>query len=264
VDPLQSQFGQRVHRFSRPALKRGPAPLAGQIQTALFRGYSVQVFDAHEDDDLKTLVMAGCRLENRVLWTGSAGLARYLPLGWGCSVKAAVQDPRREPGPVLVINGSLNPVNAEQLGALEKNRSAQVFWIEDEDSENSRDTQVKLGNLCRSMETGADAALSVRLTRPIRSAAQLQQLQDTLQFAALQCVKSQTPAGMVLVGGDTAMKLYRRVGAKALRILGEVQPGISYGSWVGGVLDGQYVVTKAGGFGEPGTLVKAVEFLRGK
>jgi uncharacterized protein YgbK (DUF1537 family) len=261
---LQSQFGKRVCLFKRSAYKKGPAALAKQIETALFRGYAIQVFDAVHDDDLKTIVMAGCHLENRVLWTGSAGLARYLPLGWGCSPKPHVQGFERRPEPVLVINGSLNPMNAEQIHHLQQARSAPALWIEDEDSENSANTQAKVGEVLNLLQGGMESVVSVRLNKPIRSAAQLQRLQDALQFAALQCLHSRKLAGTVLVGGETAMKLYRKVSAAALRIDGEVQPGVPYGLWIGGLLDGQALVTKAGGFGQPDTLVKAVAFLKGE
>ena len=42
---------------------------------------------------------------------------------------------------------------------------------------------------------------------------------------------------------------------------GEVQPGIVWGRMVNGLFPGLTVVTKAGGFGDETTLVKAIQFL---
>ena len=69
---------------------------------------------------------------------------------------------------------------------------------------------------------------------------------------------------MILIGGDTAIKIYRSLDAAAIRIEGEVQPGVPHGRWVGGRFSELPVVTKAGGFGQADTLVTAVAFLKGK
>jgi uncharacterized protein YgbK (DUF1537 family) len=92
----------------------------------------------------------------------------------------------------------------------------------------------------------------------------LQRLQDALQFAAGRCLAASDNIGLILIGGDTAIKLFRNLQAEAIRIEGEVQPGVPHGRWVGGRLDRQPVVTKAGGFGQAETLAKAVAFLKGE
>ena len=69
------------------------------------------------------------------------------------------------------------------------------------------------------------------------------------------------PAGLVLVGGQTARLVCRRLQAQGVRIEGELEPGVPYGRLIGGVWDGLPVVTKAGGFGGPDTLLDAVRAL---
>lgn len=264
VEVLQAHFGNRVCLFRSSAVKKGPASLAKQMEAARFRGFPFQVFDALREDDLGTVALAGCRLECHLLWTGSAGLARYLPLGWGCKLKSERPVPPQSAEPALVINGSFNLANAAQLDVLSEAGFAVVVWIEDEDSHPNASTQVKMQTLLNALQRGANAAVSVRLNKPIRSADHLQRLQDALQSVAFQCLQLQPLAGTVIIGGDTAMNFYRKLGASALRIEGEVQPGIPYGRWVGSSLDGQPLVTKAGGFGQADTLVRAVEFLKGQ
>jgi uncharacterized protein YgbK (DUF1537 family) len=64
---------------------------------------------------------------------------------------------------------------------------------------------------------------------------------------------------LVLTGGETAVGVARRLGAVGIRLEGEVEPGVPVGTLIG---PSPYrVVTKAGAFGEPGTLVGAVETL---
>ncbi len=65
---------------------------------------------------------------------------------------------------------------------------------------------------------------------------------------------------LVLTGGETAVGVARRLEAVGIRLEGEVEPGVPFGTLIGP--RPYWVVTKAGSFGEPGTLVKAVEMLQ--
>jgi uncharacterized protein YgbK (DUF1537 family) len=69
------------------------------------------------------------------------------------------------------------------------------------------------------------------------------------------------PDAVVLTGGATARAVMHRVGARHLRLLGELQPGIPVGVLEDGSWHGTTVVTKAGGFGMPGTLLDVVRAL---
>lgn len=263
VHALRAQLGSRVRHFPRAVLKRGAPAVAKEMESAQFHGFPFLVFDAEVEADLKTIVLAGCRLERRILWAGSGGLARCLPLGWGLHIHQASETEVHLACPqTFVINGSFNPANKEQLASLERGGTA-VYWIEDEDADDNTFCQRKVESLLEQLEHGRDAALSVRLSKPIRSAGHLQQLQDTLQFAAARCLAIDRNIGLILIGGDTAIKLYRNLEASGIRVDGEVQPGVPHGRWVGGRLNGRPLVTKAGGFGKSDTLAKALAFLKG-
>jgi uncharacterized protein YgbK (DUF1537 family) len=54
------------------------------------------------------------------------------------------------------------------------------------------------------------------------------------------------------------MGVGRALGAEALRLHDEVQPGMPWGYWVGGIASGMPIVTKAGGFGDDGTLSRVI------
>ncbi len=261
VHALQSQFGKRVRHVRRASLKRGAAAVAKEMDAAQFQGFPFMVFDAEVEEDLRTITLAGCRLERRILWAGSGGLARCLPMAWG--LRTRQNEFHLSCAQTLAINGSFNPANKEQLGCLEEGGTT-VYWIEDEDAEDETRCRRKVESLLGLLDQGRDLALSVRLNKPIRSAGQLQRLQDALQFAATRCLAAADKIGLILIGGDTAIKLYRNLQAGAIRIEGEVQPGVPHGRWVGGRLGGQPVVTKAGGFGQVDTLAKAAAFLKGK
>jgi D-threonate/D-erythronate kinase len=70
--------------------------------------------------------------------------------------------------------------------------------------------------------------------------------------------QSRTPRAVVLTGGATAREVGHRMGVSGLRVRGELEPGIPFGSLEGGIWHGIPVVTKAGGFGTPRTLLDVV------
>ena len=64
---------------------------------------------------------------------------------------------------------------------------------------------------------------------------------------------------LVLTGGDTAVRVAQRLGATGVLLQGEIEPGVPVGTLIGP--KPYRVVTKAGGFGDAGTLLKAVQTL---
>jgi uncharacterized protein YgbK (DUF1537 family) len=64
---------------------------------------------------------------------------------------------------------------------------------------------------------------------------------------------------LVATGGDTARALLDALGVERLDVLGELEPGVVASR----VPDGPIVVTKAGSFGDDGTLARVVARLRG-
>jgi D-threonate/D-erythronate kinase len=69
------------------------------------------------------------------------------------------------------------------------------------------------------------------------------------------------PAAVVLTGGATAREVSHRLGTNSVRILGELAPGVPFGHFENGAWDGVTVITKAGGFGTPETLLDVVRAL---
>jgi uncharacterized protein YgbK (DUF1537 family) len=62
---------------------------------------------------------------------------------------------------------------------------------------------------------------------------------------------------VVATGGDTASAILRRLHCPALRVLGELLPGIPYGR-----IGDMVFVTKAGGFGDPDAFARIAEKLQ--
>jgi hypothetical protein len=79
--------------------------------------------------------------------------------------------------------------------------------------------------------------------------------------AAAAVMERASPDLVFLSGGDTAAAVYSRVDADALCVVEEILPGLVRGKLAGGGWQGLAVVTKAGSFGSPQTLVALMKIL---
>ena len=261
---LRAEFGSQAELLRRDLLRRAPAVIETHIRTVLRKGHRVLLFDIESEGDLERLALTGRRLDEAVLWVGSAGLARFLPLSWGRSLSPAAPSGPEAQKPALLICGSLNPVNKPQLEQLGRRGLAAVITLWDEDTESPARAESKLNSALEALARKQSVALCLRLEQRIRSRSHLQRLQQALQGAAGRLLETGAAGAAILVGGDTALKVYEQCGARGIRILGDVQPGIPWGRWIGGRMDGLPLATKAGGFGNPDTLCNIAHFLTGR
>ena len=181
------------------------------------------VCDAEDDDDLARI--AAARPAGAV-WAGSAGLAgalfRGLEPGGGAPPAAAPG------GPALVVVGT--QAAAAQLEALLGRPGCVGIPAGPRMGEEAR------AALARGEDAVlyGEAAAGADLTRAVEHA-----------------------AGLVLTGGETARAVCDRVGVTAIELIREIEPGVPLGR--AGDLG---IVTKAGAFGDPGTLSRAVDAIR--
>jgi len=73
---------------------------------------------------------------------------------------------------------------------------------------------------------------------------------------------AEDPIGLLVVSGGATVRAIAEVcDVRAISIEGELEPGVSFGSLIGGVLAGVTLVTKAGGFGDAHTLTRVLHRL---
>jgi uncharacterized protein YgbK (DUF1537 family) len=212
------------------------------------------VADADRDADLEALVRA-VPDPARVLWAGSAGLALALGRVYPgpCAGDTGLQ--RARVHPVLVVVGSLSGVAREQVRRL-VGEYGEV------------DVTVEVGGAGALERTVAAArdALGGRECAVVHSPEERGASSESVLGSLAEVVALLSDRGLfeglVLTGGATAVGVARRLGASGIRLEGEVETGVPMGTLIG---PSPYpLVTKAGGFGGPDTLVGAVEALSGK
>ena len=96
---LLQQAGLRARVIPLAQVRAGTDALAREVERRAATGADALVFDAETEDDLAAVARAGARLTRPVVWSGSAGLARYLPATTRLSLEphallAGPSDPR--------------------------------------------------------------------------------------------------------------------------------------------------------------------------
>jgi uncharacterized protein YgbK (DUF1537 family) len=213
--------------------------------------YECVVADAQHDADLEALVRAVSD-PARVLWAGSAGLALALGSVYPgpCVGTAGVR--RDLVRPVLVVVGSLSGVAREQVRRL-----VEGYGEVDVPVGGGEPNAVQKA-VAAAREALAGGTCAVVHSPEERVASSESVLGPLAEVAAL-LSEGGLFEGLVLTGGATAVGVARRLGASGIRLEGEVGTGVPMGALIG---PRPYpVVTKAGGFGGPDTLVGAVEAL---
>jgi uncharacterized protein YgbK (DUF1537 family) len=83
-----------------------------------------------------------------------------------------------------------------------------------------------------------------------------------LASSAVRTLRNRPVEALVATGGDTAVAILEALGRRALQVMGDLLPGIPYCRFD---LHGRrmWLITKAGGFGTPDTLIEIVRRLRG-
>lgn len=231
----------------------------------------MRVHDATHDHDLDAIVAAVGWHRPDVLWVGSPGLAAALaralpampiPGTQGRSAAAAEPLPAA-PAPrpcrrVLVVVGSLHPANQAQVDCLAR-AGVPVIGL-------PADTAIPFdpGPLAATVAQALARHPVVCLASPRMADAGTGTpacAAPALQLAQVVARCAPHFDALVATGGDTARRTVDAMRARALDLLGEVEPGVPFGLLR---LQGRQLPfsTKAGGFGSADTLLRCVRLLQ--
>lgn len=192
-----------------------PVPLrAGEVAPP-----GVSLWDAETDADLQAIAAAGRALPGRVLWAGTGGLA-------GALAQGAVPRPAL-PHPRLALIGSDHPVSVAQLAATSRHRPLP-----------------ESGSCLPDLPAAISLGLPPGLARP-EAASRIARC-----FPAL-ARRLPRPGSCIVAGGETLRAFADGLGATALTVLGEQEPGAPISRMEGGHWDGLPILSKSGAFGAP-------------
>lgn len=233
---------------------RNPARLRAALATAT-AGHDAIVCDAETDADLGAIAAASVPLGRGTIWVGSAGLAHHLPEA------AGLRRPRRPDalppadGPILFVVGSMSRVSREQVERLAAAPGIELVTVPPADLRAGGGPWQ--GRLDAALATGRDVVALLDIETEVNLSEGLALCQA---LATLTAPLAERIGALVSTGGETARAVLSTFGADALRLVGELEPGVPL--CVTADRRALPVITKAGAFGQPDTLLRCQAALR--
>jgi D-threonate/D-erythronate kinase len=193
------------------------------------------VVDAECEADLERLAAALRALEPGLVM-GTGGLARHL---WPPKPLVA---PRIGAGAIVVVVGSLHSAARQQTACLEAAYPRCRLTT-------GRTAAAVNGDAVVLFQTPCDRVAPDVAARDLARA-----MEEVIALGV--------PSAVVVTGGESALHVLSRLDATSFDVQGELVDGVPLGRIAGGPWAGTILATKAGGFGGPDVLLRAIERLR--
>jgi len=237
--------GLRVERLT-PDPADGAEQVAARLERLHAEGADAVVLDAVDDDDLDRIARACRLLTTPTLATGSGGLAAHMVPSDGSA--AAPAPPTTSVDRVLVVVGSYSGPARSQIDELVRRGAEHVELRHRADGEQAAVDQIS--------SAPSDVVLTPDLLVPVDTA---NALDVAAALAATVTRIAHRFDALVLTGGETARAVLDALGIDTVHVHGNVEPGVVLSTHP----DHRPVfVTKAGAFGDAGTLARTVRALR--
>jgi uncharacterized protein YgbK (DUF1537 family) len=248
------QYRRLVGRIDVTDLDGNPLHLKAFVEDLLRHGRRLITCDAAHQRHLEVIARLAADQFPHLLLAGSAGLAQAL-------VRCRYEEPEARPASraavghhLLFVCGSGSNVLRRQVETLiRKTGVARYVIVPDRPTTLSERSDAIAKNL-------ASGAVVLQLA-PAESLVYDKSVVRQLAAEIAAIVRCRRPDGLFLSGGDTAAAVLGAIGASGVRLQVEILPGVIQGTVTGGTEDGLPVITKAGAFGEPETLVQLYDLL---
>ncbi len=235
---------------------RGRDDLGEAVSAARAAGTATVVCDAETDADLERAVRGLLARARPLLLVGSTGLARALRRVLGSEQGGRPRISTAGPGGsgVLVVAGSAHPATRAQIeSGAARGVVTPIVVREDGHAEAALLAAKVLG-------AGRPAALVAPAEPSLAGSAAVL---AAIRAAALATLARARPAGLALVGGETAYHVLDGLGHPALTLEARLCPLVVRARISTGAYAGLPVVTKGGSAGAPDLLGAIVRQLRG-
>jgi len=291
-DIIHTQSKQKIYTISLKALRQGKVILKQEIMKAYNNKCSIVVIDAEKDEDLEEIAKALSESNIKILTCGSAGLFKYMGdiikskykrensgnYFYGCRRVRQKEKFSRNCKSVIVISSSPNKISKQQIeyarryldntGYVEI-KSDYMFKSQEGREKEIQKVECKVEKMLKKgmdlIINGAEKEESSILAQHKDYMKLLHKksniLLSSLSLLLQKILKTYAIKGLVLLGGDTAVKMCSDLGVYGLDIRYEVEPYIPLGILIGCRYHGIPVITKAGGIGAEDTLIAAIKFI---
>jgi uncharacterized protein YgbK (DUF1537 family) len=262
IPGMLARHGIKTASICIDEIRQSAQHLRTLLETCARDGVQAVVCDVEVDADLQAIAQASISLSMPRFWVGSAGLANYLPAAAHAAAKPvlAAPAPVKTNGSILTVVGSLSSVSraqAEYLFATGQMERVNVPTSVLRQGRSHPQWQ-ELGNtLEASLQKNRDVLIMINMEEPVNMGEGLQLCQA---LALLVAPLAEHIGAVISTGGETARAILSAMGAKGLRLVGEIESGVPLSVAAG--IKPIPVITKAGAFGSRETLLRCYETLR--
>jgi uncharacterized protein YgbK (DUF1537 family) len=254
ISDLFAEVGLNTRAFSLEVIRSGSSNILRHLENS--PGVTVAVCDAETNNDLLVIAKAGLQIREESIFVGSAGLAHQIATLLGTKQRFE-NHPALPDKPILVVVGSKSPTSRAQFEHLANLFGIDLLRLPATALKSESDSSITNG-LTRALADGRDVAITTELTESLneQGAGLMQALGRALRPFLDKF------SGLVLTGGETARGLLSESEIGRLRVMDEIEPGVTLSVTVGKLE--LPIVMKAGAFGTQATLLNAVHFLRSR
>jgi D-threonate/D-erythronate kinase len=282
---LFAEVGLQTRLVLSEVVRSGPTNLVKHLKYT--SEVTVALLDAETNDDLSVIAEAGLQIRQELIFVGSAGLAHQIAALWGREtngkdelplVRAEAPDsftsstpgpagarPNRTDKPILIVIGSKSPVSRAQFEQLSTKGGVDVLQIKISALQSGDDPAI-IAAVSRALVNRRDLVITTELPDSLSEGAAHATI-GSQEGAALMRILGTTLrpflhrfASLILTGGETARGVLTPSGIGRLRMLDEIEPGVTLSLSLGN--PEIPIIMKAGAFGGPATLLNALHFLR--
>ncbi|HEY1984079.1 MAG TPA: four-carbon acid sugar kinase family protein [Terracidiphilus sp.] len=225
----------------------------------------VVVCDAATDDDMLAIARLAAAFGERAIWVGSAGLSHFIPEAAHLVPYAVAQQPRplRPARPSLFVIGTAAARTREQVALLLSSSQIHSVVVPPDillqGGSESADWQKSATDLSSTLENGNDVIL-ICDSEPVMQSADRGQISFAL--AEMTAALRNKVGTLVASGGETARQVLDRWNVGSLQLYGELELGVPISSASLGNSHTIAVITKAGDFGQPDTLLHCLHWIK--
>jgi uncharacterized protein YgbK (DUF1537 family) len=270
---IQRELNRSIENISLDIVREGTDHLISYIESRLQDGVNVFLADAINDGDLKIIAEVYKKINKKVVFCGSAGLAQQLAI---INPKMTEIDYVNEDGITLLVVGTRNKSTLSQTNNIKEAYNLPVFDVNvSEIIDGKQDNLIKRiidevncyitkGNKLIILKTSKDDEIEFEesLKQDSNEVMKSQKIVKTLGAIVKQLYKLVNLKYIVSTGGDTSMQICKSLNAQGIELIDEIEPGIPIGKIVGGDADGTLIVTKSGGFGTDNVFIKIMEYIK--
>ncbi len=265
---ISHQTDKKIAIINFDEVSSGRKYLIQKLQQHMHNGIQMIVIDVQDDEDLDLIASVIPEIKERILFAGSTGLAEYLPKYLGLK-KAKKTN--------VVIAGSVSEITREQINyAMERlpvtmiDLDIEKLLAGKQNQEKKRITDI----IGKSSAEGKDIIIrSAQSKDTILKSFELGSKNGMNRFAVSETIamflgeitgyviKEIKINGLLITGGDTAIKAAKVLNITGTIIQEEILPGIPCGHFDEEQYKNIIIVTKAGSFGGEDAIFSVLNFL---